>query len=581
MTVQKNYIYKVYRSGVYIGNIPNVTSDFSYTWSINTSGSTLQVVSATSADISDQAPPYLTTEDGKIITTEDGTYITTDTVPENVGTGDTVGNIIFRNGNQIRVYEVGENNLNGKIVFRGTIERLEINFGGDSDQLSSDESITVLIYSDGQDLNNGVVPGSDSLFIDQSQLNQSDFIYIDDIPPAQSFIVGVAITNVAAVNIMLSVESSPYPVTAYLVRGNPTIAYKTAALATTTLTITSTSASVYQFVFPLPAESIPGDTYTVILDGTSSGTLGDGSHILAYFSDTHDYADGGLFLLTYDSSGNPSRWIGPANQSMYFETYYSDYTVDNTFTDEDPSNILKSVIDSYVSAGGLINYGSGTVDLTGATATYEFSLSSTYNAVQKCLDLSPFGFYWYVDLGTDILYFKQVSDDADIKLTKGIHIDALNLVLTTENIANLEYFSGGNAGSGPNLFKQYSDQTSIQTFGPRLSLQSDNRVTSGGTADILGAAFIDENKDEQYQTQVTVADSSLDTTLLKPGQNVGFNGFGTFIDSVVLQIVEIYYEPEQVTLTLGRIPPRVNSTLQQATNDINALQTIDNPSAPS
>jgi hypothetical protein len=587
-TIQKSYLYKVYRNGIYLGNLPYVSSDFTYNWDINTAGVQLQVICNISPDVTNQSPPYLTEEDGStILTTEDGLYLTTDSVAEIVSAGETAGNFLFRNGNQVKVYEISSNNINGKIVFQGTIERIEADFGGDSDQTSTDEQIQLLVYSDGQDLNNYVVPGSDADTLDQSQTTFDDADTAWDLCEvgfitqrlAQTFVVGAGVTNLHSISVRLTGDTTgtqPVVINLWLSTsvgvGSPlgSVSFVPAPF--------SSGFNNYTISFPTPIPVTSGETYAFELSAPLSD-LATGPQVSS--ANTNAYANGGMYT---QYATNPWRAATASDNTtpddLYFQTYYSSYSVNNTFSSEDPSAILKTIIDSYVAAGGLIDYDTGTVDTTGVSATYTFSLASIFEAIQTCLALSPFNFYWYVDLGTDTLYFKKASTSADITLTKGKQINALALVMTTENIVNLEYFSGGKTGV-TNLFSQYSDQASIQAFGLRLSRQSDNRVTVQDTADILGAAYIDENKSEQFQTQVTILDSSMDTTVFKPGLNIGFAGFGTFVDALVMQIVQIIYKPEQVTLILGRIPPRTNRTLQEAANAINALQTIDNPSAPS
>ena len=73
----------------------------------------------------------------------------------------------------------------------------------------------------------------------------------------------------------------------------------------------------------------------------------------------------------------------------------------------------------------------------------------------------------------------------------------------------------------------------------------------------------------------------MDLTTLKPGLVIGFNGFGTFVDQLLLQIVRIDYTPEYATLTLGIMPKRMSLTLQQITKGLLAQETIANPTSPS
>ena len=62
---------------------------------------------------------------------------------------------------------------------------------------------------------------------------------------------------------------------------------------------------------------------------------------------------------------------------------------------------------------------------------------------------------------------------------------------------------------------------------------------------------------------------------------VGFNGFGTFVDGLVLEIVRIDRAPEYATLTLGILPKRVYATIDNLVKGLLAQQTVSNPTTPS
>lgn len=569
--IPKSYIYKVYRNGIYLGDLPNVTSEFKYSQDINSAGSQTTIVVGESADTSGLAPDNLTAEDDTLLTAEDGTQLTTERAPEIIG-NNTPG-ILVRNGNKVKVWEFSNYTPNGKVMFSGDIERWEAGFGGSQ----SSDQITLYIYSDGQELGNYVIPGSNSLFVDQQQTAQNDwfgttnFGIAGGIYAGQEFVVGAGVTNIAAITVHLATgDGVSQPVTLYLWNNVNEAITQAVPLATSTQTITSGVDADYQFIFSAPINAIPGGQYFFAV-----GRLDD---LKVYINDADVYMGGSFHIISIDGSGHN---ITALSQDVYFRTYYSSLTTQKTFTSEDPSNIFKDIIDNYRSQGGLLNYSTGTIDLTGISTTYTFALASILEGIQVCSKLSPYTWYWYVDLGTNILYFKNASTTADFTLTKGIDIADLDLVATTENVKNKLFFSGGDTGSGLNLFTTYSDTTSIINNGIRLDRQSDNRVTLQGTADTIGSAFIATNKDEQYQTIVVITDQTRDISLFKPGKIIGFRGFGTFVDSLLIQIVRIDYTPDNVTLTLGALPPRLNATIQQALADINAIQTVANPDIPS
>jgi hypothetical protein len=244
--------------------------------------------------------------------------------------------------------------------------------------------------------------------------------------------------------------------------------------------------------------------------------------------------------------------------------------------------MLTAFMSNYASRGGLITYNAGSVQATGLSLTYTFTTNTIYEAIKAMLTLAPDGFYYYVDLATDILYFKQASTSADVLLTKDANISSLHVVATIENVKNNVYFSGGiPSGSTTNLYKSYQDSGSISLYGQKLDRRSDNRVTLSATADAIGTSAIAEEKDEQYQTVVKVLDLTMDISQLHVGQVVGFRNYGTFVDQLLEQIVRIDYTPEEATLTLGVLPRRLVPEFERVTRGLIAEQTIANPSVPS
>lgn len=248
------------------------------------------------------------------------------------------------------------------------------------------------------------------------------------------------------------------------------------------------------------------------------------------------------------------------------------------FSGVDPTDIFKTVLDNY---GGAIAYDGSSTDDTGLSLSYTFITATVLEGVKKAFDLAPAGWYWYVDLGTNVAYFKNTASTATHTLIKGNHLSEINIVLSTQEVKNVVYFTGGDSGGGSNLFEVYVDQDSIDDFGQQVERVSDNRVTLTATADAIADGILDSQKDEKNYTVVEVLDETYDITLFKPGDTVGFAGFGSFVDNLILQIVRIDYTPDKVKLSLGELPTRLSSTVEQVRRDLLALQTVNNPSTPS
>ena len=570
--VPKRYLYKVYTAaGSFLGVLPNVFSEFTFSQEINTGGSQILIQCGISADTS-RLPSggQILDETGAAILDETTDPLLSEAAVAPLGLG-AGSSALIKNGNLVVVWEYGYYYPNGRVCFRGEMERWEASFGGDAE----DNSINIMVYSDGADLDNYLLLGSPFTYTtDQSQVTQNASTSVTEDSrlgynrDGQSFTVGAGVTNVGGIYLLLNGTAN---VTVTLYDG---VAMSN-VLAAVTQAVSVGTATEILFGFAAHAIVVPASVlfFTVQVDSGQSITL--------YYSTSNPYSGGSMYQASYAGGGGGGGYGISTGWDLYFKTASSNGSTTATFTSLDPSTgILKAFIDDYHSRGGQINYASGTLVATGLSLTYQFNTNTIYEGIQAMLSVSPAGFFYYVDVATDTLYFKKASTSADILLTKGVHINKLTMIATIENISNLVYFVGAET-SGVNLYKAYQNGPSIALYGQRLDRRSDNRVTSTATADAIGTSAIAEEKDEQYQTVVTVLDKTMDTSLIKPGMVVGFRGFGTFVDTVIAQIVRIDYTPEAVTLTLGLLPPRLGDDVESVTRGLIADQTINNPSAPS
>jgi hypothetical protein len=570
--LQKKYVYKVYHQGVYIGMLPNVISEFEYTQLINTTGAQITISVGMSADTASQAPAHILTESGDYMTDESGNRLVTERVMDLVGNSDS--SILINNGNEIYVYEYSDLYPNGKKIFSGQINRWEAGFGD-----NGDEKVDVYVISDGADLDNYIY-GTNNFTLQISQTAHDTWLNIDPsgfpgigqtFVPATSFIASkIAIWASAGGSVS---SASSVTLTLKLYSGVPNGSYTLLDSASATITNQYPTLQEVEFIFS------GGNTLT-------SG----GNYFIAVFSNTYaaigvsnpppDNYTSGTVIVAYSST----TFSGPSSggQDMYFKIYSSTAVVTTAvFTSYDPAQMIKDAVTDYLSRGGSISYSGSSIDMTSESVSYTFISATVYEVIKKALELSPSDWYFYVDVGSDVLYFKERATTAKYTIIKGRHLNNIKIAATIENVKNTDYFTGGLV-SGSNLYTKYIDATSVANYGQKLSRESDNRVTTTATADILGNAFIAKNKDEQYHTEVTIIDGlGIDTTSVKLGDMIGFSGFGTFVDKLLLQVVQLTYNAQGVQLTLGTPTKKLTTAVEEAIRDINLLETVANPSSPS
>lgn len=567
--VPKRYLYKVFNDGVFLGNLPKVTSKFAYALDINSAGSSINIECAVSADTSALPGSRLVTEAGEPITTESSEYIYTDGQPPIIGLGNSVDPYLIQNGNRVEVWEYSYYHPNGKLMFKGQVNRVEAGFG-----TGAENKIKLLVLSDGIDLNNYIARGAPFSYTeDVRQDTQNGTVTVSQLGGGwnrygQTWIVGPGVSKLGAIIVLLD-GVADVTLTVYNGLTGSAIGSLTKAVNTAGVP------ALVQFGLPAILDVVAGGSYFFTV------AVGTGQSIILYYSNLNPYANGKMYNSNFAGGSGGGTYNEVSNSDLYFLTYSGVVTTTATYTSKDPSTeMLKPIIDDYRLRGGLLNYVTGSVDATGLSLTATFNTETILDALKKCLSLAPNGFYFYTDLATDTIYFKNTPATATYKLIKGRHLNKLNLTFSIENVKNDLLFSGAET-AGTNLYAEYDDETSRANYGIRLERKSDNRVSVQATADAIGNSFISENKDEYYETTITVLDRTMDVTLFRPGETVGLRGFGTFVDGLMLQIVHVEYQGDFANLTVGNLPKRFSTEYEKTIRGLLAQQTVANPSAPS
>lgn len=562
--------YKVYSSdGGFLGLLPKVTSKFGFPQDINSAGSSIQITCGTFVKNEVTVEPLLT-EAGDIITTENDLPIYTTNTEILVAPGNSPDPAIFKNGNRVKVWLYNRYYPNGKLMFSGQMNRLDFKYGG------ADAQVRITVYSDGLDLNNFIARGYPFTYTNDQIQNVGgglETISVDGGKGAgwnvfgQSWRTGAGVTNLGAIRVRLNGSANVSCIVYSAANGD--------VLGQTTKAVATSGWETVQFEFASLIDMVANTDYFFAL------WTDQGQSILVGTATTNVYANGSMYQSTYGGGSGGGSFFAVTGD-FWFETASGTPTTTATYTSDDPvADMAHGILLDYNARGGFIT--ERDFEATGLSLTYTFVVATILDAIKKCLELSPAGYYSYIDLGTAEMDIKQISATADFTVVRGRHITELNLGLSIEQIKNYLLLSGGDAGGGVNLYRDYRDTESSGIYGIRTATKSDNRVTLSAAADAIGDSFMAENADEQQETTLVVKDEHVDITQFVPGVTIGFKNFGNFIDDMVLQVVrrEPNFSDGIVTLTLGRLPVRMNDEVQRLNRELLNEQTINNPSAPS
>jgi len=331
------------------------------------------------------------------------------------------------------------------------------------------------------------------------------------------------------------------------------------------------------------------------------------------------YPNGLLFYKGFISGYRPVfqgniEFVEVTVLSYVFELGY--YILRNTsgqttiaYNSYDPSDILKDAIDKYRADGGQLNYSDTSIETTNTTVSYTFNSNTIREVIDKVIELAPEGWYWYID-SASIIHFKAKNALADHTLIIGNHINQMETWRRIEDVINQVYFTGNTTEAKTGLFRVYSNSGSIDTYGRHAIHQVDGRVTLSATADTMANRIINNKKDPEIRTRLTILDNNgelenkgYDIESIRPGQTLKirnikgsvktFSLWDQFIWDVdiwdqtlttaaadVIQILQIEYTLDSLTLEASSRSPEIAKRIEDIQRNLVQQQTVNNPIAP-
>lgn len=561
----KKYLVKVYKSGAFKGILPYTVEDFSFRQEINSAGCELEIKLGTDLKASGVTVNvnYLSTSTRNHITDNNGNRIIT-------SRDYALTNVPFDLASTIELWLYYSGAPNGKRVFSGLVSKWRAS--------EQDATITVTALSYGVQLDNYLiktVPGSD--IIRQSVSDTSDSLYVLDYGAthnrntraAQTFTVPLN-TSIGQVSLGLRRNlgaTQSYYATVQVYEGPPTATV--GLIAAGSVMVTQTDSHALTVTLNNPATLVQGTTYTLMV--TTDG--GPDYSILIDRDSTGSYANGSAYMFN-DVTG----WATVPGD-FAFSVSVNTASVGNQFLSFDPSDILSKVIDSEINSGGTISYATNTIDKTNSIVSYTFKYDTILDGVKKCLELAPPNWYWYIDVGTNLLHFHKFLLSPTYTFTKGDEIEDLDVEYSIETIKNSVLYTGGDnpAATGTNIISQSQNNVSVGRYGQWLAKDSDSRVTLQATADILASNILGENSQPVFSATATIVAGRFDIEQLQIGQMISFRNFNDLTNSLVLQIVALARTPDSAQVTLASLPPTQAHRIEDIKRNLDNLTTANNP----
>jgi hypothetical protein len=341
-----------------------------------------------------------------------------------------------------------------------------------------------------------------------------------------------------------------------------------------------------------------GATWTILDTQTNQNGWKVGAKNYYYFENQTAYQ---YWRLNITANNGSAVIVGVAEIELLPSLPFSRTgTTTIKYLSQDPSNILKDMLDKYVAQGGTPTYGAGTVDLTATVVSYIFNTNTVQEALQKIIELCPQDWYFY--LGADNkIYLKPKSANTTHKFHIGRNVSYYRQEKRLENIVNYIYFKGAN------FYKKYSNSGSVTAYGRYSQKIVDERVTDTATADIMASTILNKMNSPEIRITIRVTDNALadgtgydiesikvgDTCKIFNATSKGENLWDTIqwdIDSwdyeitntagTVLQIQKITYNSDFVELEISNRQPDISKRIEDINRNLVDTQTANNPVIP-
>ena len=280
-----------------------------------------------------------------------------------------------------------------------------------------------------------------------------------------------------------------------------------------------------------------------------------------------------------------------------------------TYTAQDPSNILKDLLDKYVALpGSVLTYNAGTVELTGNSATYTFNTSTYQQCIEKALELCPEE--WYFRIGPDdLVYWASKETDPTHYFTVGGDIMEYYPEKRFDNIINTIYFRGGDTGGEVYLYNKYTNSGSVSIYGTRAIKIVDERVIVAATAQSMANRILNDKNSAEIRVVLKIRDSNgevgdlgYNIESIFPGQtckilnatqksdelwdeatwDVNFWDYSILNAAATqLQIMSVEWHADYAIIELSTRQPDISKRIEDVNNKLVDSQTDDNPATPS
>lgn len=335
-------------------------------------------------------------------------------------------------------------------------------------------------------------------------------------------------------------------------------------------------ADTYVDLYFDPATFTNGSDYVFFIDTEYAKTGGNPTYPANFYLSSDNVANGQLYYI-----GGPDipSWTAYSGGDLWFEVYTLGGATTRTFNSQDPSAILKQILDFARLRGARVGYDNTTIEPTNTLVSITFKTNTISEAIAALLKTAPADWYYYYDYGTNMLHWHPRPTVPAHYYTKGRDTVKLKIKRSIEKLVNDVYFTGG--GSPTPLFIRKLDQTYINAYRRGLAKESDNRVTVQSTAEILAQSLIDQYGEPTYSgTLMVVRVEDFRVEDVTVGELSGLISFGALVDALRMQNVSVTYHPDHLDIDLDVLAKPIPKRIEDIKRNLDELEHANDPTSP-
>lgn len=610
--VQRQYKYEVYRNGAFIADLaPDVLNPFEHDDEINTGGGGLTVALGRSFDtgelrefeveVSLGVPLEVTTGDAlegvetvaSAIGTEDSEFQLDDDIVVRTAYGKSEPIEIDNAGTDLEV-TAGEplhaetGSLGGLAVFRGFISSFAVDAGPSNERVileclpySADAADKPFETGDSSFFTNLSHASTGSIPVGGSGSTDAKFV-------SQVFRLAAQVVVSRFLLDVIGTDPGTYPnfsVTMRLFRGLPTDSTRVLLQEVTKSQrmLPAGSEGYMQFDFSGQSTILASMDHHVEIQ-SNTPTIGPTPALAISLSASSAFVSGNAWRRNNNAAADFSAAeLSPTAdlQIALFQT--SNVTTRTIGSNTEMSIFFATAVNDSMVKGARYSWSLGGADPSiqrvGINLGGTFKQNSTKQVIDYIVKAAPEGWFYRYDMVTNQMSLKRRSDTADHIFAKGKHLKSVELKQSIEDIVNKWYVLGGETVEGDpttTLYKTYTDAESVSKWGLKVGRIEDGRIRVQESLDTIGYYNLITSKDPKWYTTVAVLDEVYDIELINVGDMVGFEGFGNFTDSLLLQVIRRKMRQGYAILTLGALPPTERRRVEDLKRriDLSALQNI-------